>query len=96
MTAASMWAAHVAQTIDRLTNHPDDRPDPTPNYVGRHQHINQPSGLNSVVARLRVDAQRATLAQFVLAATDDLPASRELYRQLLRAGALTSGLRGVA
>lgn len=39
--------------------------------------------------RLRVDAQRADLAVLVLAATDELEASRELYRRLLAAGALS-------
>lgn len=43
----------------------------------------------SAIERCRVDQERAARAVVVLAQTDGLPASRELYRRLLAAGALT-------
>lgn len=57
-------------------------------YVPRHAAPWMPGVDRSMVARRTVDQERADRAVQVLAATDDLPASKELYQRLLLAGAL--------
>lgn len=61
----------------------------SPNYQARHAlHVDGWEPDASVLARLRRDQETAARAVVVLAQTDRLPASRQLYRDLLLAGAL--------
>lgn len=57
-------------------------------YAPRHLGGTPVAELASAAARRRHDLERAERAVLVLAATDDLPASRLLYRELLLSGAL--------
>jgi hypothetical protein len=57
-------------------------------YIPRHAAPLPGQPDLSATARAITDQHRADIAVVVLAATDTLPASRELYRRLLRSGAL--------
>jgi hypothetical protein len=62
-----------------------------PWFVPRHRAPDGRIDL-SAIERRRIDQERAARAIVVLAATDSLPASRELYRRLLTAGSLNPAL----
>lgn len=88
MTAAQAWDAHVDAFMRTVGNTPTNH-----EYVGRRRAAPITARrftFPSTRARARVAAQRADAAVTVLAATDGLAASRELYARLLRAGALST------
>jgi hypothetical protein len=86
MTAAQTWDAHIDAVLATI----GDTPDPTDYYQGRHAGRRGVLTDGAREAQARVAAQRADAAVVVLAATDGLAASRELYARLLRAGALST------